>query len=98
MLVPATPPAALRRNWHTQLITRGAGWRASTAGPATVIIEVGPAFWNFAPLFQSGVHGVIARTRSYPPEALHSKIKHFSRMNFHLAELEATSIPRGGRF
>ena len=41
---------------------------------------------------------MIARTRSYPPEALHSKIKHFSRMNFHLAELEATSIPRGGRF
>ena len=75
-------------------ITRGPGRMANIAGPPTVcvvireIIDLG----EFAHLFKEGAHGVIARTRSYPPEALDSKIKHYSRMNFNLAELEAADV------
>ena len=93
---------AIRRNEHllaeagdlliTQLITRGFGRWAHSTGPATVIVEVLPCWWEYAPLFETGTHGVIARTRSYSAESLDPKIKHFSRMNFHMAELEAADV------
>ena len=66
---------------------------AQLAGPPTVCVSVGLTDLGlFAQLFKDGAHGVIARTRSYPPEALDSKIKHYSRMNFNLAELEAADV------
>jgi branched-chain amino acid aminotransferase len=93
---------AIRRNEHllaeagdlliTQLITRGFGRWAHSTGPATVIVEVLPCWWEYAPLFETGTHGVIARTRSYSAESLDPKIKHFSRMNMNLAELEAADV------
>ena len=38
------------------------------------------------------MHGVIAKTRSYSSESLDPKIKHYSRMNFNLAQIEAHDV------
>ena len=39
---------------------------------------------------------MITRTRSYPVDALDPKVKHYSRMNFNLADLEAADVnPEG---
>ena len=76
-----------------QFVTRGPGRWTRTAGPPTVCVKVAPIdFGRFAQLFKAGAHGVISRTRSYPPESLDPKIKHYSRMNFNLAELEAADV------
>ena len=94
---------AIRRNEHLraeagdfalwQIVTRGKGRWAHTSGPATVCVEAKPIdFGRFAGLFATGAHGVIARTRSYPAQSLDPKIKHFSRMNMNLAELEASDV------
>ena len=94
---------AIRRNEHLlaeagdftvrQWITRGPGSWTHTAGPPAVCVEVqGISFDRFARLYNEGAHGVIARTRSYPAESLDPKVKHYSRMNFNLAELEVADI------
>ena len=94
---------AIQRNEHLlaevgdfgvqPFVTRGQGLMSQTAGPPTVCVIVKSAdLGQFAPLFTEGVHGVIAKTRSYPAESLDSKIKHYSRMNFNLAELEAADV------
>ncbi len=94
---------AIRRNEHLraeagdfalwQIVTRGKGRWAHTSGPATVCVEAKPVdFGRYASLFATGAHGVIARTRSYPAQSLDPKIKHFSRMNMNLAELEASDV------
>ena len=42
------------------------------------------------------MHGAITRTRSYTPESVDPKVKHYSRMNFNLAEeLEANDADEG---
>ena len=81
----------------SQFVTRGTGRGtapgAPNAGPPTVCVNVRPIdSGNFAQTYSDGLHAVIARTRSYPPEALDSKIKHYARMNFNLAELEAADV------
>ena len=98
---------AIRRNeqargeagdWHIwQTVTRGiAGWRQLEASP-TVMIQVFPVPFNlYAHMFKQGAHGVITRTRSYSAEMLDPKVKHYSRMNFNLAELEARDIDPEG--
>ena len=74
-------------------VTRGMGVWSHSAGPPTVCVSFGPAgVGRFAPMFRDGVHAVIARTRSYPAESMDSKVKHYSRMNFNLAELEAHDV------
>ena len=74
-------------------VTRGLGRWASTAGPANVCIEVRPIdYGRFLPFMQAGAHGVIPKSRSYSSQALDPKIKHYSRMNFNLAELEAKDV------
>ena len=94
---------AIRRNeharaeagdWHIwQTVTRGvAGWRQLETTP-TVMIQVFPVPFNlYSHMFKQGAHGVITRTRSYSAEMLDPKVKHYSRMNFNLAELEARDI------
>ena len=47
---------------------------------------------RFARAYTEGLHGVIARTRSYPVGSVDSKIKHYARMNFNLAELEVANV------
>ena len=77
----------------TQFVTRGKG--------ATVTQATNPTVCNMpqhidlaalAPLYRDGIHVVIARTRAYTVESLDPKVKHYSRMNFVLASLEAADI------
>ena len=76
-----------------QFVTRGVGTWAHTAESPTVCVRVSPIdLGRFAPIFKDGLHAVVARTRSYPVESLDSKIKHQSRMNFALAEFEASDV------
>ena len=94
---------SIRRNEHLlaeagdftvrQWITRGPGHWSHSAGPPAVCVEVqGISFNRFAKHYSGGAHGVIARTRSYPAESLDPKVKHYSRMNFNLAELEVADV------
>ena len=53
-------------------------------------------FSRFADLYDAGAHGIIVRTRSFSPDALDPKVKNFSRMNFNLAELEASDVDPDG--
>ena len=74
-------------------VTRGPGRMASIAGPPAVCVSLAPSEVGiFAQLFKEGAHGVISRTRSYPLESIDSKVKHYSRMNFNMAELEAADV------
>lgn len=76
-----------------QFVTRGPGRWTRSAGPPSVCVRISPIdFGRFTQYFDQGAHGVITRTRSYPNESLDSKIKHHSRMNFNLAELEASDV------
>ncbi len=76
-----------------QFITRGPGRRTFVAGPPSVAVMVELIdFTQYAPLYDTGAHGVIARTRSYPTAAMEPKLKHQSRMNFNLADLESGDI------
>ena len=79
-----------------QFITRGPGRRAWMAGPPTVCVRVNPIdFGVYASTYADGMHASIVRTRSYSTEALDPKIKHYSRMNFSLAELESNDMDPG---
>ena len=93
----------IRRNEHLradmgdfalwQFVTRGPGRWTRDAGPPAVCVKVGPIdFGRFARFYRPGAHAVVARTRSYPAEVLDPKVKHFSRMNFNLAELEVADV------
>ena len=94
---------SIRRNEHlrpevgdlsiTQFVTRGPGRFAHSAGPPTVCVRVGEIdFGKYARFMKPGAPVVIARTRSYPAASLDPKVKHYSRMNFNLAELEAGDV------
>ena len=79
-----------------QFVTRGPngpGPWANSAGPATVCVRIAPvSFDRYARYFGLGVHGVIPKIRSYSSESLDPKIKHYSRMNFNLAEMEVADV------
>ena len=73
--------------------TRGPGRWAAEAGPPTVGAEASPIdFYRFGRFYDDGAHGVIAKARSYSHQSVDPKIKHQSRMNFNLAELDAADI------
>ena len=77
----------------TQFVTRGPGRSTRDAGPPAVCVKVMPiAFARHAHYYEEGAHGVITRTRSYSSESLDPKVKHYSRMNFNLADLEAADV------
>ena len=80
-----------------QFVTRGRGRWAHKAGPPAVgICTRQMGFVRFANLYDTGAHGVVVRTRSFNPDALDPKVKNFSRMNFNLAELEASDVDPEG--
>ena len=94
---------ALQRNEHLradvgdlsfrQFVTRGPGRWTRDAGPPTVVVRVSSVgFHQYAHLFETGAHGVIARTRSYASGTTEPKLKHQSRMNFNLADLEVNDV------
>lgn len=77
-------------------ITRGIGHSIGDIDSPTVCISVKPvAFESFARYYIEGAHGVIAKTRSYSSDTMDPKVKHHSRANFVLAELEANDVDPG---
>ncbi len=93
---------AVERNLHMletvgdlhihHFVTRGHGRRAWSASSPQVGIRVsGLDFAGYYTAYR-GVRAVITRTQSYEAESLDPKIKHYSRMNFNLAELEANEV------
>ena len=81
--------------WHA--VTRGPGRWAYECENPTVIIDVAPVPWDWFGDSMAGAKGVITKTRSMSSETVDPKIKHHSRLNFNLAELEAGDIePNGG--
>ena len=79
-----------------QNVTRGPGPQASSAGPPTVLVRVGAInFSHLTRYYRDGASAVVVRTRSHSPDALDPKVKHHSRMNFTLAELEAEDVEPG---
>ena len=94
---------AIKRNEHIrhnygdftihQFVTRGPKPPSGAKECPTVGVRLAPVeFTRYAQSYATGVHGVIAKTRSYSPESLDPKIKHYSRMNFNLAQMEATDV------
>ena len=78
-----------------QWVTRGRGRWAHSAGPPVVCVCVRAlGFSRFAHLYETGAHAVVVRSRSYPADVLDPKIKHFSRMNFNMAELEVADVDK----
>ena len=76
-----------------QVVTRGRGVRVTDQVPPTVCIYVAPYdFTQYARFYKTGAHVVFPRTRSYPTVCVDPKIKHFSRLNFAMAELEVADI------
>ena len=76
----------------TQIVTRGEG-AAIDAARANVSVWIDPIdFVRYAPLYETGAHVVIPRTRSYSPDQLDPKVKHYSRLNFVMAELETRDV------
>ena len=75
-------------------VTGGAWVRGEPrGGAATVCVAIKPiGFSYFAPFYLKGAHSVIARTRSYASNVMEPKVKHHSRANFVLAELEARAV------
>ena len=77
----------------SQFVSRGSGARATDKATPTVGIRVQPInFSQYARFYRTGAHVVFPRTRSYSSQSLDPKVKHFSRLNFALAELEAAEI------
>ena len=80
--------------WHA--ITRGPGRWAYECENPTVIIDVGPVPWDWFGDAMEGAKGVITKTRSMSSETVDPKIKHHSRLNFNLAEMEAGDVESNG--
>ena len=75
----------------TQIVTGGDGRRGDSEPSVSVWIDpLGAPRW--APAYDGGAHAVIPKTRAYPSESLDPKVKHYSRLNFVLAEMEATDV------
>ena len=80
-----------------QFVTRGPGVWSRDAGPPTVCVNVsGINYDRFAHFLKSGAHGVIPRTRSYSSDSLDPKVKHYSRMNFNMADIEVGDVDPDG--
>ncbi len=77
----------------TQFVTRGKGATVTQAtNPTVCIMPQHIDLAALAPLYQDGAHVVISRTRAYPVDSLDPKVKHYSRMNFVLASLDAADV------
>ena len=77
----------------TQIVTGGQGGFGNRSQNANLAIWVDPIdFALYSPLYETGAHVVIPRTRSYSSDQVDPKIKHYSRLNFVLAQMEATDV------
>ncbi len=80
-----------------QTVSRGRPAHGSQGTPAdemtpTVIVSVSPIDWSFAKQYEKGAPVVIPSVRSYSSSSLDPKVKHYSRGNFALAQLEVGDI------
>ena len=80
-----------------QFVTRGytrpAAVRMADPIPPTVGIFAYPLpFHAYTNDYTNGAHVVMPNTRSYPTQSLEPKLKHYSRLNFSMAELESADI------
>ncbi len=76
-----------------QYVSRGRSHHVLDRVPLTICIRswhVEPHEWSQG--YQYGIHGVIVRSKSYSSQAMDSKVKHNNRLNFALAQLEATDV------
>ena len=77
----------------TQIVTRGEGGSVVNPSSPNVSIWIDPiAFDRYSPLYQEGAHAVVTKTRSYSSEQVDPKVKHYSRLNFVLADMEAADV------
>ena len=77
----------------TQIVTGGEGGMGARATSANVSIWIDPIdFAGYSPMYTAGAHVVIPRTRSYSADQLDPKIKHYSRLNFVMAQVEASDV------
>ena len=77
----------------TQIVTGGEGGYGPRPPKANVAIWIDPIDYAlYSPLYASGAHVVIPRTRSYSSDQIDPKIKHYSRLNFVLAQMEAADV------
>lgn len=80
---------------YTQFVTRGAGGIDGSGQPTVCVRTMPVGFSRSAKAYREGVHGVITKTQSYPAASVDPKIKHWSRLNFVLADLEANDVEPG---
>ena len=77
----------------TQFVTRGrVPHVVAPPRPTVCILPQHIDFTQYARFYTSGIHVVFPRTRAYSVESLDPKVKHYSRMNFVLANLEAADV------
>jgi len=77
----------------TQIVTRGERGPVTQQRTPNVAIWIDPIdFPRYSTLFRDGAHVVIPKTRAYSSMQVDPKIKHYNRLNFVLAELEATDV------
>ena len=75
------------------IVTRGTGYRIKDAGRPSVSIFIDPIdFESYGPMYSHGARGVITRSRSLSPQQLDPKVKHFSRLSYVMADLEAADV------
>ena len=81
-------------DWYVwQVVTRGIAATRAVAPTPTVLVMTKSVPWDpWGTYYRNGAHAVITRTRAYSGQALEPKIKHYSRMNFNLADLEARDV------
>lgn len=77
-------------------VTRGTGHPAPAALSPTVACEAYPLYFaRWSEQFDKGIKGAIPKARSFSSDQVDAKIKHQSRMNMNLAEMEAWDIEEG---
>ena len=77
----------------TQMVTGGEGRGSNRPTNPNVSIWIDPIdFAHYSPMYTTGAHVVIPRTRSYSADQIDPKIKHYSRLNFVLAQLEVNDV------
>ena len=76
------------------IITRGVGYRLKDVDTKpSISIFIDPIDFNFYSLMHlEGAHGVISKARSFSSEQLDPKVKHFSRLSYVMADIEATDV------
>ena len=76
------------------IITRGVGYRLKDVdNKPSISVFIDPIDFNFYSLMHSdGAHGVISKARSFSSQQLDPKVKHFSRLSYVMADIEATDV------